>query len=346
MLKKMTHLKFKFLFSITALFYVFLANAQQNQVEAVFETDQIELGEPTVLNIIAFVQQGQKVQFPFFENNQIIPEIDILNNLGVDTLVRNDSLFYRQRYQVSAYIDSIFYIDSLYIRIDKDTFKTPPAILFVNPYRPDSALLSQADTTKMVPLFGIEQPLHTPFTVAEFMHRFGWYVLVALVVFALFFVIRYYVKKRRKNEPIIVKPKKIIPPHIEALQKLDELKAKKLWQQDKPKQFHTELTEIVRHYIERRFEIMALETTTENLLEQFNAFSEFTTEAQTLRQMLVLADLVKFAKLHPLPDQNHQSLQQAYLFVENTKKMPQQTPETKTPEENENTEQAENKKEA
>ena len=40
---------------------------------------------------------------------------------------------------------------------------------------------------------------------------------------------------------------------------------------------------------------------------------------ENLRQILQLADFVKFAKMNPLPDENDLSMMNAYLFVNQTK---------------------------
>ena len=61
-----------------------------------------------------------------------------------------------------------------------------------------------------------------------------------------------------------------------------------------------------------------------------------TTEAQSvydnLRQILSLADSVKFAKMNPLPDENDLSLMNAYLFVNQTKVVELPKPEDESTE--------------
>jgi len=112
-----------------------------------------------------------------------------------------------------------------------------------------------------------------------------------------------------------------LPAHIIALQELDKLKGDQLWQHDKVKEYYTRMTDVLRVYIEDRFKVPAMEQTTFEILSDFKA-NKSLIDAESyngLKDILELADLVKFAKLTPLPDDNHQSLNSAYLFVQYTK---------------------------
>jgi hypothetical protein len=116
------------------------------------------------------------------------------------------------------------------------------------------------------------------------------------------------------------KPKE--PAHIIALRELDRIKNEKLWQKDKIKEFYSDVTETLRIYIEDRFDIPAMEQTTDEILTNFKYRKELINEKLfgNLSQILSLADLVKFAKYIPLPDDNNMTLVEAYFFVNATKK--------------------------
>ncbi len=134
-------------------------------------------------------------------------------------------------------------------------------------------------------------------------------------------IIIYLVKRYRKKKPevVVVEPPKI-PAHIIALEKLEKLKNEKLWQEGKLKQYHSALSEIVREYVENRFKIQALEQTTDEILFGFRNVSIDEESKQRLRQLLVLSDMVKFAKEQPLPHENEMSLTNAFDFVNGTKR--------------------------
>ena len=97
---------------------------------------------------------------------------------------------------------------------------------------------------------------------------------------------------------------------------------KKLWQNGRDKQYHTELTDILRQYIEQRFEVPAMEKTSDEILDELYELAE-TQKASlaNLKQILSIADLVKFAKYQPLADENQLSFMNAKMFVEQTKKI-------------------------
>ena len=100
---------------------------------------------------------------------------------------------------------------------------------------------------------------------------------------------------------------------------LESLKVKKLWQAGKVKDYYTELTDIVRIYIEERFSVQAVEMTTEEILEGLKDSYIDQESINKLARTLVLADLVKFAKEKPLPLENDTSMNNTIDFVKETR---------------------------
>ena len=81
----------------------------------------------------------------------------------------------------------------------------------------------------------------------------------------------YYLKKRKKAEPVFRAPVKIkLPPHQIALDALENLRNKKLWQSGQIKEYHTELTDIIRDYVYGKFAIHAPELTSDEILNALN----------------------------------------------------------------------------
>ena len=137
----------------------------------------------------------------------------------------------------------------------------------------------------------------------------------------------------RETDPCeeVVDPKKEepkLPPHEQAIKELDEIKQQKLWQQGRSKEYYTLITDTLRKYIEERFGINAMEMTSGEILELIRKNSEAQSVYDNLRQILQLADFVKFAKMNPLPDENDLSMMNAYLFVNQTKVEEMQEPES------------------
>ena len=109
-----------------------------------------------------------------------------------------------------------------------------------------------------------------------------------------------------------------MPPHIIALQKLTAIGDKKLWQQEQTKQYHTEITDVIREYLESRYAIQAMEQTSDEIFASLRHMDISDENRNTLRQVLILADLVKFAKEKPAPFENEQSMDNAVAFVKKT----------------------------
>ena len=104
-----------------------------------------------------------------------------------------------------------------------------------------------------------------------------------------------------------------------AINELEGLKLRKLWQAGKTKDFYTELTDIIRVYIEGRFGVKAVEMTTDEIMEGIRNTDITRESIDKLGRTLVLADLVKFAKEKPLPLDNDNSMKHSLDFVYDTR---------------------------
>ena len=143
------------------------------------------------------------------------------------------------------------------------------------------------------------------------------WILGALAFIAVIAIVVWYIRKRKKQEPVFqLKPRVRLLPHELALQELEKLRVKKLWQEGKVKEYHSELTEILRKYVENHFHIPALELTsaelTENLLNDTGCPR---VALDKLGDILIMADLVKFAKAKPTPTDHEKSLNDGVEFI-------------------------------
>jgi hypothetical protein len=175
----------------------------------------------------------------------------------------------------------------------------------------------------------IKLPYKAPVTLKEVTP----YILGIILIAAIIFFIFYYIKWKKKNVPLFAKPEKPADPaHIIALRELDRIKEQKLWQQEKLKQYYSEVADTIRIYIENRFDIPAMEFTSAETIGTFkeNKNRIDQNSLDQLQHILSLADLVKFAKYNPLPDDNNLTLMNAYFFVNQTKKEEIKVPEKPT----------------
>lgn len=151
--------------------------------------------------------------------------------------------------------------------------------------------------------------------IPDWLLDFWWLWLIIFLAVALFL----WSMKRygRKGLPLISAPIKVITPWEKALSNLHSLKQKKLWEQGLEKEYFTDLTDILRAYLFERFDINAMEMTSRQIMEKILA-SDFKDKKDYVRQILNVADFVKFAKVRPLPADSISAYENAVRFVEET----------------------------
>ena len=126
-------------------------------------------------------------------------------------------------------------------------------------------------------------------------------------------------KKLKKNKPqeiIIEKPK--IPAHIGALETLEKIKQDAVWKDNKTKEYYSSIADTVRLYIEERFNINALELTSDEIIKVFKSQVVDSESKAKLNQILTLSDFVKFAKQIPIEAEHSLTLNNAFDFVRGT----------------------------
>ncbi len=152
----------------------------------------------------------------------------------------------------------------------------------------------EVDTSKAIK--DVKPPLSVPLTWKEIALYAGIILAIAALIYGGYF---FYRKRKRKAGEIVEEDAPEIPPHIQAMIRLKELKEKRVWQQGDVKAFYSEATEIIRQYFEGRYGIMALELTSD---EVFAALKRFTLDkdvTKLIEAFFIDADLVKFAKYTP-----------------------------------------------
>lgn len=160
----------------------------------------------------------------------------------------------------------------------------------------------------------IKQPVRIPFD-----WLFWGIVLLVLVIIAVVSYFLYQKFKKPIEEITFVKKAPPVPLYIIALRALEMLDEKKLWQQGKIKDYHSEITEIIRRYFEDRFNFNSLEMTTAQSMQVLNRVMDNQKLIDTTEKFLENADMVKFAKFVPLPSVNEEMMNQAYDIVKKTK---------------------------
>ncbi|MDE7350467.1 MAG: hypothetical protein K2N25_05320 [Muribaculaceae bacterium] len=141
-----------------------------------------------------------------------------------------------------------------------------------------------------------------------------WLLLIVAVVAAV-----YFGRKYRKTGKFITLPERPQPkPWTVALERLERLKAKQLWENGMEKEYFTELTDILRDYLQARFGINAMEMTSRQIMQTLADQSDVREKRAYVRKILDVADFVKFAKVRPLPADNVEAFDNAMNFIKET----------------------------
>ncbi|NLT52525.1 MAG: hypothetical protein GXX85_16610 [Ignavibacteria bacterium] len=173
-------------------------------------------------------------------------------------------------------------------------------------------------TTLPVQMSGEIKDVKSPITLP-----FNWLIVVialwiSLVLIGIYFIVKIFWWDKRKVQTAVTAEVKVFP-HEAAINALNTLKNRKLWQSGKVKEYHTELTDIIRRYFEDRYYFSAMEMTSNEIMNKLRSKREAREIFDLVYDFFTNADLVKFAKFHPLASVNEEMMNQAYKIVEETK---------------------------
>jgi hypothetical protein len=144
-------------------------------------------------------------------------------------------------------------------------------------------------------------------------------ILIVLLALLLVWVIIRTGLFRKKEKAAEIPEIIIRPAHEIALERLTDLENQQLWQKGEIKRFQTEITHIIREYLENRYGILALESSTSEIIHQLKPLGFNMELKQKLQDILLMADLVKFAKAKPPENIHQQFMDYAVSFVKTTK---------------------------
>jgi hypothetical protein len=287
------------------------ARSQKATAWARLDTTAIMIGDQTALELGISLPKGYLVQWPTVRDT-LNAHIEVVKMSKIDTSFKADQMIMKQNLTITSFDSGYFEVPEFkfvfYPPNDTTKNEAVTGSLFLQVYVPE------VDTTK--PFKVIKSPKAEPYTLAELLPWIGGGLLaVALIVLLILYLI-----KRKKNQPLFgAKPKPLPPPDVEAITKLEELRHARIWQNGKIKEYYSALTDIMRRYMERRFGFDAPEMTSDEILEELNKHDVNKEVKEKLKGMMMLADLVKFAKAQPTPLENDLSLDHCIDFVKETK---------------------------
>lgn len=305
------------LFILLTLFSIRLY-ASEPVVKARMDSDVIVMGRMSTIELSVTHDNNVRGRFPIFsmmQDNGIIPlcgdSIELRAPIKSDTLQKGNQLTINYTIPIQSFDSGSYKLPAIDFIVGIDTFKSNILTLKVLPVKGVTADTQIADYSNVA---DPENPSIFD-SLPDWVINYWWIILAVAILLAIFIAlfIRY------KKTGYIIPPKPEPTPYEEAMNRLNQLKEHKLWEQGLEKEYYTQLTDILRNYIYRRYGINANEMTSREILNALGQIPETKDKRKGIRQMLTMADFVKFAKVRPLPADNVSSMDSVRLFVEETK---------------------------
>jgi hypothetical protein len=297
------------LFAWLVLLIMPAAFAQDISVKARLDTSSILVGEQTTLRLQVTTPVKAKVSWPEI-NDTLIREIEVLHKSAIDTsLLENENVVYSQSLRITSFDSGYFAVPPFHFLIDVDglerEIETMAHLLEVHTV--------QVDTTQA---FKDIMPIHDmPVTFMEVLpYTLGGLLAAAVIVLAFILISR----RKKKETPLLVRKRPVKPPHKQAIYALYDLKDRKLWQKGQLKDYYQGITDILRIYFERQFNVSAVELSTTEILEQIVSDEVLAKYKKEIESLFSESDLVKFAKSVPGPEENEAIWTQAKDLVMET----------------------------
>ena len=302
---------------IVALFFVGQTINANVIMYAKMDSAAIWQGEQTSIKLEVVQDKDAKLEL-LIPQPELTPGIEVIKVTDGDTLdIKNNRIQINREIIITSFDSGFYSIPPIKSFVDKDTFYTESLSLKVVPVQISEEELDLKD------IKGVWSPR---FVLFDFIPIYVWIILLVLICIAggAYFYLKYIKKQPHQEAESIVK----IPPHEKALNELNMLKEEKLWQAGQSKLYFTRLTDILREYLYSRFSINAMEMTSTEILTSLKSNKETKLVEKNMKQILEVADFVKFAKMSPLPEDNESAMRNAINFVELTIPQPDEVEES------------------
>lgn len=283
------------------------------RVTSLFDTTHITIGDHVGYSVRIEQPAGISLEVVTLKDT-LTNGIEILRGPDKDTLYLDEErLAIYHRYLVTSFDTGRYEVRPIYAEMHTESairrFHSDYAYIKVE--RPD---IAPPDTE--TGFYDIIEPYRAPLTPGEVM---PWMLLTAAILFILWLVMKYI--RGRRAEGLEAE---IVPPeaaHILAYRSLEKLRSEKLWQQGRYKEYFIRISFIVREYIDNRYGLNSLESTSEETLAMLGSSEmNFDDVGECLKDILTLSDLVKFAKHTPEDTDCEICMEHAWNFVSKTRK--------------------------
>ena len=309
--------RYIFVFGFVLIVTAFAGNGVYAQKAVLsLDTSSIRIGDRVQLRLNAIFPKSATIYWPVITDT-LTAAIEVASKSKVDTTEtsRKDYVNYNQIISITSFDTGFHYIPPFTINYTYPGDTKKYELLSEGVYLNVKAV--EVDTTKAIR--DIKGPIQAPLTFAELAPYLGGAAGLVLIIGLVW----YYLWRKRINKPLFpVLTRAPGPPWETALQRLHTLEEKKLWQNGSIKEYYSELTDIIRQYLEAQHGIEAMEMVTSEILDVYDKSGLYPDSRLALSNILVQADYAKFAKVIPQRKENELSMTWSQQFIQDTKPVP------------------------
>lgn len=234
--------------------------------------------------------------------------LEVVADRGVDTIPSDGTLQRQERTLLITSFDTGFWaVPPFRFVVDGKPMESKALLLEVRTVPLDSASTMQ----------DIKDIITLPFSMGHWVREHKAWLLGGVAVLLILALLVYLFMKRPRPTTVTQEP--TIPLYQRVLAALETLEKERLWQQGDHKGYHSRITDLLRGYIEERYHVPALESTTDELIRELRVSPLSTDQRGQLENMLRLADMVKFAKTTPSSEENERMMTSTVRFVSETR---------------------------
>lgn len=287
------------------------ARGQDISATLALDSTRLLIGHWTRAVLTVDAPAGTRLRMPLRDAD--LANADVVEAGDADSAVENGRLRYTQEYTLTSF----------------DTGSVQVAAIV--PYRLPGDTTTFAAMTRPVSLTVLTVPVDTAKSFRDIADVMGaspgllFYLLLALiaaaVAAAVWYGYRRFLRQPVTLDPVLGTPPPSAPVDLYALQRLSTLEARHLWEAGRDKQFQSELTDILREYIERGFSVPALEQTSSEILAGVALHGFPPDVLASLREVFRVADMTKFATYAPAPSEHGTAQVIARNTVERTREL-------------------------
>lgn len=290
--------------------------AQTIDVSAKIDSSSMLIGEQRHIRLEVIQPQSAEVRFPIIgHTDTLVPGVEILAISNLDTIPADGvRLKISQDILITSFDTGKYVIPPFKFTTRTKEYECPRIYLQVSTIEAD---FEKAQITDIAENYDPGVNIKRIFLYLSIL------LILACLGYIGYILFNYYMRMKAIQTET---EEKIDPrlPHEVALEELNEIKEEKVWKKGFTKQYYTNITDTLREYFVKRFNISAKEMTSAEIIDSLKYNSDASPILDNMKQIFSTSDMVKFAKQEPSQEENELSILNAYRIVNETILIPKE----------------------